>query len=106
MLKSDTVSYEALSIKTGLWLIMYVLHRFCGFGDSVYKMVTVSCACSVTGWEATSETRVRVPLLLVWSTRHTHHCTEVLGTTDRTSSCSVVSSRVGLHAQRTVFVCC
>ena len=59
MLKSDTVSYEALSIKTGLWLIMYVLHRFCGFGDSVYKMVTVSCACSVTGLEATSETRVR-----------------------------------------------
>ena len=51
MLKSDTVSYEALSIKTGLWLIMYVLHRFCGFGDSVYKMVTVSCACSVTGLE-------------------------------------------------------
>jgi hypothetical protein len=25
-----------------------VLHRFCRYGDSVYKMVTVSCACSVT----------------------------------------------------------
>ena len=98
MLKSDTVSYEALSIKTGLWLIMYVLHRFCGFGDSVYKMVTVSCACSVTVWEATCETRVRFHVCLVWSMCHTHHDTEVLGTTDRTSSCSVVSSRVGLHA--------
>ena len=32
---------------------------FCRYGDSVYKMVTVSCACSVTGQEATSETRVR-----------------------------------------------
>jgi len=52
-------------------------------------------------WDAS-----KVPLLLVWSTCHTHLCTEVLGTTDRTSSCSVVSSRVGLHAQRTVYVCC
>ena len=48
-------------------------------------------------------------ICLAWSICHTHHDTEVLGTTDRTSSCSVVSSPVGLHAWTrycTVFVKC
>ena len=82
-----------------LWLMMYVVHIFCIYGDSV-TWRRWRCLVRVVWliWEAACETRVRFHRCLAWSICHTHHDTEVLGTTDLTSSCSVVSSRVGLHA--------
>lgn len=72
-------------------------NSICAYGDSVRRW---KCLVRVVWLFGKRPVRreLRFHICLAWSLCHTHHDTEVLGTTDRTSSCSVVSSRVGLHA--------
>jgi hypothetical protein len=88
------------------WCMVYI--DFWVYGDSVRRW---KCLVRVVWLFGKRPVRreLRFHICLAWSLCHTHHDTEVLGTTDRTSSCSVVSSPVGLHAWTrycTVFVKC